>query len=214
MTSLLAGSPTRAERWAERLYAMHDEFMPLFRTIFLVSIARAKVALGRLGEGKALMEQAFASFDKDGVSAYSTAPLFVADGYLQLALQEPQRALGRMEELIHQLHRLGSSHYLAEAFWLKGRACLSLGRMALAQHSFMEARAVAKVTSERSILWRILIEIAGLAAEKGDSKRSESLYQQAREIIDYIVDHMDNPEMEEEFLTGMAQRMERTSAGR
>jgi hypothetical protein len=53
------------------------------------------------------------------------APLFAADGHLQLALGNPERVLDRMEEAIQRLPQAGIRYYLAETLWLQGKAWLA-----------------------------------------------------------------------------------------
>lgn len=210
MAFLMAGSPARAELWADRLYPRRDEIVPLFRTKILVSITRVKIALGSLDEAEAHLQQAFDRAESESWPGFRLAPLIVADAYLRLDLGEPQRALDQLDTLIPRQQRIGSRYHLAEAFWLKGRACLALARVGPARQAFMEARTVAEITNERPVLWQVLIELAKLAAEQGDSRGSLALYREAREIVRYIADHMDDRELADEFLRGAAWALERT----
>ena len=43
--------------------------------------------------------------------------------------------------------------------------------------------------SSRQTLWRILLEQSRLADARGDSAQSKTLRQQARGVVEYIVDH-------------------------
>ena len=141
---LLSGALEKAEEWADKLVAFREAFVPIFQIFFLVDIARAKIARGKLGEGKAILEQAFVDFDEEGSSSLAMSPLFVADGHLQLALGNPERTHERMAEVIQQLHQIGSRFCLAEAYWLQGKAWLALEKMAQAKEALMAAKAAAE----------------------------------------------------------------------
>jgi hypothetical protein len=53
---------------------MRKGFVPTFSTFFLASIAWVKVALGKLRAGEAILEQAFADFDREGPYSFAMAP--------------------------------------------------------------------------------------------------------------------------------------------
>lgn len=204
---LLVGALEQAEQWADTLYAACREIdMPVFQTLFLVNIARAKLARGKLAEGGDVLKQAWSTFSIEGSSAYALAPLFTADAHLQLALGEAEKAQERGDELIRHLDQIGSRYCLAEALWLKGKACLELAQTALAKEALIEARAVAAATSERGILWQALVALAQMAQQAGDNETAGSLTGQAREVIGFIAEHVDDPELRQTFLEGAAVR--------
>jgi DNA-binding SARP family transcriptional activator/predicted ATPase len=204
---LLVGALEEAEQWADKLYATSREStMPVFQVLFLARIARAKIARGKLGEGEAVLKQAWATFSSAGSLTYAMAELYVADGHLQLALGHAEKALEREVALIRHLQQIGGRDRLAEAYWLKGRACRALAQVMQAQEAFGEARALAGANRERSILWPVLLELAQMVEEDGDSETAHSLNEQAREVVDYIADHMDDPELRQTFLERAAVR--------
>jgi tetratricopeptide (TPR) repeat protein len=197
---LLGGALEQAEQWADKLYALREDFMPTFQTFFFVNIARVKIALEKLREGKAVLEHAFADFDKEGLSAFATAPLFVADGHLQLALGNPERTRDRMEALIQRLHHIGSRYYLAEAHWLQGKALLALEEIEQAREALLAAKAAAEVNSERTVLWQILANLARIEAVIGNPEEAASLRSQTQEVITYIANHAGSDDLRASFL--------------
>jgi DNA-binding SARP family transcriptional activator/tetratricopeptide (TPR) repeat protein len=197
---LLAGALVQAEHWADKLYKMRADFMPVFEIATLVNIARAKIALGKYEAGEAILEQAFASLDREGAPSYSMAPLFVADAHLQLSMGKPERALERMGETILRVNRTGSRYFLAEALWLQGAAQLVLKNIDEARASLVEAKEVAEGMDERAILWRILVALSDLESSSANETQAEILRRQAGEIVIDIAEHTGNEPLRTSFL--------------
>jgi tetratricopeptide (TPR) repeat protein len=186
---LLSGELDRAEHWANKLYTFRKDVIPSFRALFLAEIARVKIALGKLPEGEAILEQAFDDFDNEGLFSYAAAPLFVADAYFQLALANPERALDRMHALAQRLADSGSQYYLAEALWLQGKACLALEKVEQASDALEEAVLAAEYTGERTVLWQVLAMLADLKTMSGNELEAKKLRERSLEIVSYIADH-------------------------
>jgi DNA-binding SARP family transcriptional activator len=202
---LFAGALEQAEQWADRLYAYLEEFPPVFRTSWLVAIARAKIARGKLREGEAILGRDMSVLDRDNLSMMDMVPVFVADGHLQLALGNPERTLERMEAVIQRLNSVGSRKYLAEAYWLRGRAWLVLEEIGQAREALLEAKAAAEGNSERGVLWRTLatlIDVERLSGGQSENERlrCQQLTSQLLEVVSYIADHAGSEELRAAFL--------------
>ncbi|HEX6386636.1 MAG TPA: AAA family ATPase [Anaerolineae bacterium] len=192
------GALDQAEAWADRLYALREGFVPVFQEYYLAAIAQAKIAKGDLVAGATILEQAFERLNREGSAAYAIAFLSVADGHLQLALGNPQATVDRMKDVIGRLRADDSKLNLAESLWLQGRAWLAMGQIDRAKESLLEARKVAEATSERTILWQILVSLAEVEEGCGDAEPAERLRDEAREVVGYIVEHAG--ELRETFL--------------
>jgi tetratricopeptide (TPR) repeat protein len=180
---LSAGALEKADLWADKLYALKEVYQPLTRTTFLVAVAQARIALGRLQEAEDILRSDLDILDQDRPALINMAPVFVADAHLQLAMGHPERALERTTAVIQRLHRAGSRNYLAEAHWLRGRAWLALGEKFRARETLREALAAAQVTSERPILWQILQALSDVERESGNPNEADRLRDQAREVV-------------------------------
>jgi predicted ATPase/class 3 adenylate cyclase len=199
---LIGGALEQAEKAADKLYAMGNEIIvPVFSAMILASIARVKIALGKLHEGDAILEEAFMDFDRGESFPFAMAPLFVADGHLQLALGNPEKALDRLEKLLQRLRHSGSRFYLAEALWLKGKALHSLNRAKEARQALLAARSSAEESGERPIQWQILVTLGELEEMGGNTAEADSLRAQAREVVSYIADHAGGEEMRTSFIS-------------
>jgi DNA-binding SARP family transcriptional activator/predicted ATPase len=203
---LASGALEQAEEWADKLTAFRAAFMPVFETYLLIGIVLTKIACGKLGEGEALLAQRLAALDPDYPDTVDMVPTFVADGYLQMALGNPEKALGRMTAVLERLHRVGSRRHLAEATWLKGRAYRALAKVGAAQEALAEAQAAAEASSERGILWQVLVERAELAEQEGERETADALREQAREVVRSIAEDSDTGELRALFLASATVR--------
>ena len=78
--------------------------------------------------------------------------------------------------------------------WLPGQIIHVAERILLN----LKAREMAEDTSERTILWQILVSLANVEEACDDAETAESLHNQAREVVRYIVEHAG--ELRETFL--------------
>jgi tetratricopeptide (TPR) repeat protein len=198
---LLCGDIVRAEQVADHIYASLGESARIFQEFVLASVTMTKIALGKLREAEATLEQAFTTLDRDVSFSFAIVPLLVADGHLQLVLGNPERALDRTTDVAQKLKQAGGRFYLAELLWLQGRACLALEQDRQAKAVFMEAKQVAEYTGERTILWQILSTLSDLEMNSGNQSEAEVLNFQAREIITFIADRIGSESLRVSFLT-------------
>lgn len=141
--------------------------------------------------------------------------MFGGSDFSDKLLGNPKDALERMAALIQRLNHTSSRNYLAEVYWLQGRALLAIAEIEPARESFMAAKAAAEVNNERNILWQILADLAQVEMTVGAPDAAEHLREQAREIIAYIVDHTGSEELRASFLAlSEVQRLSEIGDGR
>lgn len=197
---LSGGFLRQAERLADQLYADREEDKPIFQHYLLANIAWTKIALGKLPEGEAVLERAFSSLDREAPFSFAIVPLMVADVRLQLALGNPEGALDRTRDVIYKLNQAGGRFYLAELYWLQGKAWLALEGTSQAKESFLQAKTVAEVSGERTILWQILASLSDLESKSGNKLEAEKLMCQTREIVYYIAENAGSDTLRDSFL--------------
>ena len=73
--------------------------------------------------------------------------------------------------------------------FLRGRAWLAIGHFEAARVALLGARAAAEKQGERAMLWRILVTLSELEEVCGTTSSAVKLRQQARAVVDDIVDH-------------------------
>ena len=196
--AMAMGVLEEAERWADQLYADREGVPPNFISHYFVEIARTKVARGKLDEGRAILDDLLAGLPID--AAWSSNIIDIALGYgeLNLALNKPADLFDGLEERVKPYREAGFLFYLADEFWLRGRAALALGQYEKARAELLEARAAAELQEERAVLWQILASLADVEEASGRIDAAEELREEARKIIGYIVEHAG--ELRETFL--------------
>jgi tetratricopeptide (TPR) repeat protein len=203
---LFGGALEQAEQVVNQLEAGPEKPKPIFQKFYLANIALTMIGLGKLQEGEAVLEKAFATIDREAPFSFDIVPLEVADGHLQLAMGNPDGVLDSSEGVIHQLYQIDGRYYLAELLWLQGKAWLALEDARRAKEALLRAKSVAVDTGERTILWQILVELSDLEKLNGGEREAERLSCQAQEIIGYIAENAGSEEMRASFLAQPAVR--------
>jgi hypothetical protein len=186
----LAGALDQAEYWADKLYgALQERPIPVFETHYLTSIARAKIARGKLAEGQAILDGLLETLEPDVPRSFSIIAIAIVYGQLQLARGKPERVFDLLGERVEGYRQAGYLHSLAEELWLRGRARLLLGQLEAARAALLEAREEAEAREERVMLWQILATLSELERACGNTAAADELYDQTRAVVDDIAAH-------------------------
>ena len=124
-------------------------------------------------------------------------PLKMAQCKLALARKDHAQAIAIIDPVVEDSQQFKVGQHLPEALFLKGQAHLMNGEQDLAKAAFEQARLAAETIGSRRLLWQIL---AALAEIESDNEKSTALKSQAREIIQFIADHIANNETRSLFL--------------
>ena len=120
---------------------------------------------------------------------FAECRLALSEGDYALAIAASNEAVERMRQI--QIHP-----FLPDALFAKGQAHAKLGERDSAKMAFSQARAEAEALGCRRMLWQILLALAAL---EDDPARAGALRAQARDVIDFIADHMP-PDLRAEFM--------------
>jgi hypothetical protein len=123
--------------------------------------------------------------------------LKLAQCRLALARKDPVQAIAIIDPLVEDSQQFKVGQYIPEALFLKGQAHLLNGEGDLAKAAFEQARLAAETIGSRWLLWQILAALAGVESDNG---KSAALKAQAREIVQFIADHMAKDELRSLFL--------------
>ncbi len=198
---LLIGAPKQADRWADKLHeALQLSSMPVWYYPFLVSVAEAKIACGKVVEGQAMLAEAIEGYEWQTSWSHVLIPMLIADAHLQMALGKPERVFSIREDQLQELREAGFGYRLAEELWVRGKTLLAMDKIGQAKQTLMKAVAAAGEHNERAILWQILATLSDLERRCGNKAEAEKLHGQAREIIDYISEHAGTDELRSTFL--------------
>jgi tetratricopeptide (TPR) repeat protein len=183
------GEPEEAERWANELYAERETIPPNFITHFFVEVARTKIALGKLEEGREILDELLAALPYDAPWSFNIIDIALGYGRIHLALGQPENLFAGLEERMQPYREAGFGRMLADELWLRGRAVLALGKVDEARESFLKAKDAAEAQEERAVLWQILASLADIEEACGDADAAERLRDEARTVVADIVDH-------------------------
>jgi hypothetical protein len=183
------GALEEAERWADELSTERETIPPNFITPFFVEVARTKIALGKLEEGRAILDELLAALPYDAIWSYNIVDIALGYGEIHLALGQPENLFAGLEERMQPYWEAGFGRLLADELWLRGRAALVLEQYNAARESLLKAKGVAEAQEERAVLWKILITMCDLEKACGNADLAQKLRNQAGAVVDDIVDH-------------------------
>ena len=199
---LAVGALEEAERWADELFAQRETIPPNFITYYFVQVAHAKIARGKLDEGRTILDELLKNLPSDAAWSYTIIDIALAHGELYLVLDQPVNLFSGLDEQIQPYRKAGFGRLLADEHWLRGRAALALGQYDAARESLLKAKEAAEAQDERAILWKILATMSEVEKAAGNMDEAEKLHGQAREVVNDIAAHAG--EMRDVFLSQTA----------
>ena len=193
------GALDEAERWADELSTERETIPPNFITPYFIEVARIKIALGKLDEGRTILDELLAPLPYDAVWSYNIIDIALGYGEIHLTLGHPENLFVGLEERMQPYREAGFGRLLADEHWLRGRAALALGQYDTARESLLKAKEAAEAQEERAILWKILATLSEVEKESGTADQANNLCSQAREVVNDIA--ADAGEMRDVFLS-------------
>jgi tetratricopeptide (TPR) repeat protein len=201
-TLACAGAIEEGLRLATLALKQAEEFFPSARDWAAAIVARIHLLAGDPQAAQASIPPAgLGPTDRhlDGALVIGWGAIFLAAGDLALEQGDADPARRCAEALIPRLRNEGGRSYLPDGLQLKGRALQALGDVDGARQALQEARTVAEGIGLRRVLWSILDDLAGLEAAHGDPTISANLRREARDVVQYLADHMGDPERRSGF---------------
>jgi len=186
---LAVGALGEAERWADELFAERKTIPPNFIAAYFTEVVRVKIALGKLDEGRVILDELLANLPLDAPFSYVIIDIALAYGEINMARGHPENIFEGLEEHLQPYRESGFNHLLADELWLRGRATLALRQYDAARESLMKAKDAAEAQEERAMLWKILASLAGVEKACGDTDAAELLRDKARAVVDEIAAH-------------------------
>jgi len=196
---LMVGALDEAERWADELLAERDTILANFTAAYFTEVVRVKIALGKLDEGRVIVDELLANLPLDAPFSYVIIDIALAYAEINLALGQPENIFEGLEERLQPYRVSGFGYLLADELWLRGRAALAMGQYDSARESLLKAKEASEAQDERAILWKILETMSEVEKANGNTDLANSLCDQAREMVNDIAAHAG--EMREVFLS-------------
>jgi tetratricopeptide (TPR) repeat protein len=169
--------------------------MPAAWTPAAVAYALCEIATGQLDLATSTLNSRRLS------NTLTDYALKLAQCRLALTRKDHAQAIAIAEPLLENIRQFKVNQYLPEVLFLRGQAHLMNGEQDLAKAAFEQARLAAEALGSRRLLWQILAALAGVESDNG---KSAALKSQAREIIQFIADHINGDEMRSQFLQSEA----------
>jgi len=197
---LAVGALEEAEHWADELFAERKTVPPIFtRATYFTEVVRVKIALGKLDEGRVILDELLANLPLDAPFSYVIIDIALAYGEIHMALNQPENIFEGLDERMQPYRESGFGYLLADELWLRGRATLALEQHDVAREFLLRAKEAAETQEERAILWKILATLSEVEKACGNVELAEKLCDQARELVDDIAEHAG--EMRDVFLS-------------
>jgi tetratricopeptide (TPR) repeat protein len=153
-----------------------------------------------LSEAERILNQVKNELNVEEQSFEVVAFLLLAEVAWWLASGEPEKALARIQSIVPWAKRVDVRCHLAEALLLQGRAHLALKEWELAREALLEAEGIAAEMKQRRVWWQILAALFELESAVGHTDVAERYREQFLEIIHFIADQIDDPELRKVFL--------------
>lgn len=209
---LSSGAFDRAQPLAEELYRERERLIFGFSSVILSRIALLKIAQDDLAQAEQIIMEAQAGVDLETAMLFFVAAILVAKAILGLAQSRPQEALEDAQALAKRARQTGMHHFLPEALLIQGQAFAAMDKLDQAGDVLQDARSVAETIGQRRVLWQILAEMAEIEDRRGNGDTAGTYRDQARHVIDYIVEHSGS-ELRSSFLSMPEVQAIRESSG-
>ncbi len=183
------GQVQRGFEHCQRALREAEQQFPPLTGYTLALLADLEFRAGNFSAAEAKLKESLsgANTEKDA----GPEPFFalVIEAEFELARKEYARVIAITDELTRLLRRAGVQIFVGAGLYLKGKALLALGRPDEAQEILLQARAAAEALPEREALWRISFTLGEIESLRGDESKETEFRAEAREVLQYIVDH-------------------------
>jgi class 3 adenylate cyclase/tetratricopeptide (TPR) repeat protein len=162
-----------------------------YRPLYLVNLAQNKLFAGAQEEALQIFEEIGLDYRTDSELIFHPyiytlhVEIYLANKTFDLALQTADRYL-------HALNQGQIKILVPDLLNQKARALIGLGQFEQAYQELQAARTLAMEQNSRRILWAILLDLADL--EK-DEVAASNMRKEARQIIEYIGEHISETEL-------------------
>jgi adenylate cyclase len=155
---------------------------------------------GNIKQLKNIINLARAYISENPPESYNTVLLARAEAELKLIMQDYESLIDMIKDVIRQLLDSDNQSFLVELYWLQARAEFQLGHFGAAKDTLTIALENSYQLGERRIRWRVLDLLSQIATQQGDPQTATTLRNEARDVIIYIRDQIDDSDFLESFV--------------
>jgi DNA-binding SARP family transcriptional activator/tetratricopeptide (TPR) repeat protein len=186
---LAVGALEEAERWADELSTERETILPNFIANYFVEVVRVKIALGKMDESRAILDELLPNLPDDAPFSYNIIDIALGYGEINIAEGQPEALFAGLDERVRPYREAGFGYLLADEHWLRGRAALALGKYDTARESLLKAKEAAEAQEERAILWKILVTMSDVENASSNVATADNFRHQARIVIEDIAEN-------------------------
>lgn len=171
-----------------------------FEPWVLAHLSRIHTRQGNLAVAAQTAHEARDKFKSRDYIVYLTVPIALAEGELALAQESYSDAIAAVAPVIARYDATGIGYRVTDALLVQARAWLAQRELDRAEETLKQACAIAERMPSRQTLWQILFEQSRIADARGDAAQAKTLRAQARDMANYISDHISDAELQASFL--------------
>jgi len=186
---LAVGALDEAGRWANDLFAERKMIPPNFIATYFTEVVRVKIALGKLDEGRVILDELLENLPWDAPFSYVIIDIALAYAEINMASGQPENIFEGLDDRMQPYRESGFNHLLADEHWLRGRAALALGQYDAARESLLKAKDAAEAQDEGAILWKIMATMSEVEKASGNMDLADSLCDKTRAVVEDIAVH-------------------------
>ena len=170
-----------------------------------LALALAHMQIGHTAEAQDTLNTAFVHIDpmlsRIETAAFDYTPLvYLMVFEALLACQQYDRIISIIEKSSSTVHKLGIQALRPDLLRIKAEALIATGHSDTVPELLGEAYALAKSLGHQYSLWAILYLLSRVERDKGNIKAANAYAREAKERIDFMVDHLESSELQEAFM--------------
>jgi tetratricopeptide (TPR) repeat protein len=194
------------KRGFELAHQALDKAKALGRTqaFALAALARLYLESEDLAKAQTTIKEALEELavEQSAATLFYTWFIHMVEGEIALANQAYDDAFAVIDRTVTSTKMVGIRPFLTYMLFLKAQALIGLNRITEAYQILLEARAETEAQGSAPNLQRlqILIGLSEFEAQAGNTAEARGLRKEAREVIEFIADHMDDAKIRHTFL--------------
>ncbi|HZY43929.1 MAG TPA: tetratricopeptide repeat protein [Anaerolineae bacterium] len=198
-TYALLGDYASAEDCARRALADTERLLPDSVSYPFGLLAYVSFQNGQIVEAQQYLDKAKVSAELSEANIIGFLA-WLADFEISMANHTYDHVLESADQALGMMNSLGFRPFRSDVLRFKGQALLAQNKIDEAHELFQQARQIAEELGSRRSLWLALIALSELEAQRGHADQAKALRAEAREIVEYFLDHISDPKLRKSFL--------------
>jgi tetratricopeptide (TPR) repeat protein len=125
---------------------------------------------------------------------------WLADFEISMANHAFEHVIEAADRALSMMSGLDFRPFRSDVLRFKGQALLAQNKIEAAQEVLQQARQAAADIGSRRSLWLSLMALSDFETQRGQVDQATALREQAREIVEYFLDHIGDPKLRKSFL--------------